>query len=510
MKNRNEKRELRKERKKQRRRERNEKKEQKKELQRERKKQSNSADASGIRQQAADARRNAAGDSSRRMSSITRKLHLMMVGKKLRIWILSDILLFFLLLAAFAAGIEYRHFSTIPALRDYSRTLTKDEFTRQIWYTITDKNGLILFHKDVTPLLAASCAIVGIILALQLLSLLLSFYGEHKRIRTILSPINEIALRADELSRMSFSEDKYHVLEDAIEHIRPGEAQKLSFQDSDLIGVEAAINNLLIRMRDTYRQQSRFVNDASHELRTPIAVIQGYANMLDRWGKEDEKILDESITAIRNEADHMNHLVEQLLFLARGDSGKTSVSMERVDLSSMMQEVYEESFMIDESHPYRYKAPKETLTIMADPGLLKQAVRILIDNSAKYTKPGDEILLECGMTASGMTSAAADPAGKDTYARSPGKDRSPNEPVVPSSQAYIQVQDTGIGMEEADVQQMFERFYRSDEVRSYQGTGLGLSIAKWIVDKHGAHFEILSRTGLGTRIRIVLPPYTDE
>ena len=222
----------------------------------------------------------------------------------------------------------------------------------------------------------------------------------------------------------------------------------------------------------TYRQQARFVNDASHELRTPIAVIQGYADMLDRWGKEDEKILDESITAIRNEAQQMNHLVEQLLFLARGDSGKTSVTLEETDLRSMMQEVYEESFMIDEEHPYRYRPSEEALFVSADPGLLKQAVRILIDNAAKYTKPGDEILLECGTA---------------------------------GNEAYIQVQDTGIGMQESDVKQMFERFYRSDEVRSYQGTGLGLSIAKWIVDKHKGHFEILSRTGLGTRIRILLP-----
>ena len=226
-------------------------------------------------------------------------------------------------------------------------------------------------------------------------------------------------------------------------------------------------------MRDSYRQQARFVNDASHELRTPIAVIQGYANMLDRWGKEDEKILDESISAIRNEADHMNHLVEQLLFLARGDSGKTSVNLGETDLSAMMQEVYEESFMIDEDHPYRYHPAGEQLIIQADAGLLKQAVRILIDNASKYTKAGDEILLECGR------------AGQN--------------------EVYIQVQDTGIGMEEADVKQMFERFYRSDEVRSYQGTGLGLSIAKWIIDKHRGHFEILSRTGLGTRIRIILP-----
>ena len=436
----------------------------------------------GVRKQAAAARRKTYGDQSRRMSSITRKLHFLMVRKKLWLWLLTDLLFFFLVCTAFFAGIEFRYYTSIPALANYSRSFSFGKNHRHVWYTLADKSGKILLHKDVTLVLVTAVAVVAVVLILQLFSLLLSFYPEHKRIRTILRPINEIALRADELSRMSFTEDKYQVLEDAIEHIRPGEAQTLSFQDSDLVGVEAAINNLLIRMRDTYRQQSRFVNDASHELRTPIAVIQGYANMLNRWGKEDEKILDESITAIRNEADHMNHLVEQLLFLARGDSGKTSVTMEDVDLSAMMQEVYEESFMIDESHPYRYRPPKETVIIQADAALLKQAVRILIDNAAKYTQPGDEILLECGASAEAQA----------------------------APQAYIQVQDTGIGMEEADVQQMFERFYRSDEVRSYQGTGLGLSIAKWIVDKHGGHFETLSRTGLGTRIRILLPLHAGE
>ena len=217
----------------------------------------------------------------------------------------------------------------------------------------------------------------------------------------------------------------------------------------------------------------------------------------------DEKILDESITAIRNEADHMNHLVEQLLFLARGDSGRTSVTMEQLDLSSMMQEVYEESFMIDESHPYRYRPATQAVVVSADPALLKQAVRILIDNAAKYTNPGDEILLECGTV---LSERPAPPAAGSGSAKRLGKSKAQTEEApVQVKEAYIQVQDTGIGMEEADIQQMFERFYRSDEVRSYQGTGLGLSIAKWIIDKHGGHFEVLSRTGLGTRIRILLP-----
>ena len=412
------------------------------------------------------------GDQSRRMTSITRKLNMRMVRKKMGIYLFSDVLVFVLSSLAFLVGLEYSSLSSLRSFADVSRCLTAEGTANRLWYRIRDKSGVTLLNRDVTPFFIIAGTIILALLALQMLGLLLGYFGENRRIRRILSPINEIALRADELSRLSFSEDKYQLLEDAIEHIRPGEAQTLSFQDSDLTGVEAAINNLLIRMRDTYRQQARCVNDASHELRTPIAVIQGYADMLDRWRKEDEKILDESITAIRNEAQQMNHLVEQLLFLARGDSGKTSVTLEETDLRSMMQEVYEESFMIDEEHPYRYRPSEESLFVSADPGLLKQAVRILIDNAAKYTKPGDEILLECGAA---------------------------------GNEAYIQVQDTGIGMQESDVKQMFERFYRSDEVRSYQGTGLGLSIAKWIVDKHKGHFEILSRTGLGTRIRILLP-----
>ena len=417
------------------------------------------------------------GDQSRRMTSITRKLNMRLVRRKLGIYLFSDILLFLLSSVAFLAGLEYSTLSGFESLKDTSRWFSTDRSARQIWYTVADKNGTTLLSKNVTLFFIIVSSVVLSLLGLQLLGLLFGYFSENRRIRRILSPINEIALKADELSRLSFSEDKYQLLENAIDHIQPGESTTLSFQDSDLTGVEAAMNNLLIRMRDTYRQQARFVNDASHELRTPIAVIQGYANMLDRWGKDDEKILDESITAIRNEAQHMNHLVEQLLFLARGDSGKTSVTLEETDLGSMMQEVYEESFMIDEEHPYRYRSPEGPVTVSADIGLLKQAVRILIDNAAKYTNPGDEILLACGSS---------------------------------GNEAYIQVQDTGIGMQEADVKHMFERFYRSDEVRSYQGTGLGLSIAKWIVDKHKGHFEILSRTGLGTRIRILLPAGTAE
>ena len=286
--------------------------------------------------------------------------------------------------------------------------------------------------------------------------------------RELNNAMNCIDFEGDELTGVK--EAKQYI-EDVIANIQPEEAEGLSFGDEDLQGIEAAMNNLLMRMRDTYRQQARFVNDASHELRTPIAVIEGYVNMLARWGGEDEKVLKESITALQREAGHMKHLVEQLLFLARGDSGKNKLEIEQISLNECMQEVYEESLLIDEQHVYRYR-PVEEVQIDGDFMMLKQAVRILVDNAAKYTKENDEIILSIGRNEDGN--------------------------------AYLQVQDTGIGMAENDVEHMFERFYRADDARKYKGTGLGLSIAKWIVDKHGGHFEILSRSELGTRIRIVL------
>lgn len=124
---------------------------------------------------------------------------------------------------------------------------------------------------------------------------------------------------AQQLSEMAFDETKYHNLEDAISNFRVDAMENgIHMHDKDLQGIETALNGLLERIRASYKQQTQFVSDASHELRTPIAVIQGYVNMLDRWGKEDTAILGESIEAIKNEANHMQKLVEQLLFLARG------------------------------------------------------------------------------------------------------------------------------------------------------------------------------------------------
>ena len=297
-------------------------------------------------------------DQQRRMTSITRRLHWYMLRGKILRFLVSDLVLAAVLTIGGCAQQEYSALGNIIEgnQRSFEHLTTTAEPGFDLIYRVASKEGTLLLSVSCLIPFTVIASVVLALLIFQFLGVFFSYYREDRTIRKILAPINEIALKADELSRLSFTEDKYQVIEDAIEHIHPEDAEgerPLSFGDSDLSGVEAAMNNLLLRMRATMRQQSRFVNDASHELRTPIAVIQGYANMLERWGKTDEKILDEGISAIRNEADHMNYLVEQLLFLARGDSGRTALNKQPVKTEDFMREIYEESLMLDEKHRYR-------------------------------------------------------------------------------------------------------------------------------------------------------------
>lgn len=341
-------------------------------------------------------------------------------------------------------------------------------------YTVTWDNGRTMV-KEASAFLYTLIKIIIVLGIVEVIFLLEEIIFGTAKIRKVLKPLNEIAETASRLSNMDFDEEKFQSLEDAIAKISPVTSdERIHMGDSELQGLEDAINKLLDRMRDSYRQQARFVSDASHELRTPISVIQGYANMLDRWGKNDESVLEESITAIKSESENMKNLVEQLLFLARGINGKTQLTMNEFSLNDMMNEVLEESKMIDKNHIYNY-INSENISVYGDIGLLKQTARILVENAAKYTDKGEYITLRIGRNDKG--------------------------------EAYFSIQDSGIGMDEGDVPYIFERFFRADtaRVRKDGGTGLGLSIAKWIIDNHRGYFSVLSRREIGTRITVFLP-----
>lgn len=318
---------------------------------------------------------------------------------------------------------------------------------------------------------------IFIILVIEILILIGNAISGARKIRYHLAPLDELAFKAEMLGNVaSFDQHALDQLEHAINDMSPAkESTHLNTGNAEMESLEKSINGLLDRMRESYKRQSRFVSDASHELRTPISVLQGYVNMLDRWGKNDEKVLEESIDAIKSETEHMKTLVEQLLFLARGDSGRTKMNMLSFSLNDMMSEVYEECLMIDRDHTYKYKPHIEDIHITGDISMLKQTARIIIDNAAKYTPTNASIVLKTNL----------------------------NESGIPS---FI-IQDEGIGISSKDVPHMFERFYRSDPARTKDsgGTGLGLSIAKWIIDRHDGYIDVLSREEIGTRITVYLP-----
>lgn len=408
---------------------------------------------------------------NKKVTSIAIKLNSLFVSKIFSKFLLLDMFLLAFVICYWCVQGEINYYGEfVPNIKRIIKFFPIESAT----YTVTWTNGKTMV-KDASSFFIAIKKILVPTLIFQGLLILKEIVFGTSKIRKTLRPLDEIAETASRLSNMTFDEEKVQNLEEAISKISPTTSnEKIHTGDSELQGLEESINNLLDRMRESYRQQARFVSDASHELRTPISVIQGYANMLDRWGKEDEKILNESIVAIKSEAENMKNLVEQLLFLARGINGKTQLNCKEFFLNDMMNEVFEESKMIDENHIYKYEE-NEKIKIYGDEALLKQTARILIENAVKYTDKGELIKFKIGKNK--------------------------------KEEVYFYIQDSGIGMNEKDVSHIFERFFRADTARDRKtgGTGLGLSIAKWIIDKHGGYFGVLSREEIGTRITVFLP-----
>ncbi len=242
---------------------------------------------------------------------------------------------------------------------------------------------------------------------------------------------------------------------------------------NELKDLANVINAMLDRIETSYESQKQFVSDASHELRTPIAVIQGYINMLNRWGSSNEEVLAESIEAIQNEARSMQDLVEKLLFLSRHDKKTLKLTKKRFNMRPLVEDMVKETKLVA-GNRFIHNPVMEDVIVYGDKQALKQAIRIFIDNAVKYTKDGDEITILCQKI---------------------------NEDCV------ITISDTGIGMTKKDIDHIFNRFYRSDHVRNQNisGHGLGLSLAKLIILAHTGKIKVRSQFKKGSSFIITIP-----
>lgn len=242
----------------------------------------------------------------------------------------------------------------------------------------------------------------------------------------------------------------------------------------ELRALALTVNSMLDRVENAFRLQGQFAADASHELRTPLSVMQGYIDLLLRWGGTDPAVLSEAVAVLDHQTRYMNRLVNNLLLIARLESGQKGINREEFDVSALFRELKSEQGVLDAEHEYAIESP-DFCPLFADRSMVRQLLRILLDNAAKYTPPGGNITLSCQKSVKKTT---------------------------------LSVADTGIGMDPKDLAHAFERFYRADKARSRAtgGMGLGLSIARSIAESHGGTIFARARNGgPGTVVEIAFP-----
>ena len=357
----------------------------------------------------------------------------------------------------------YLSSQTLPQGSELVREQAKLIFSQHLFaspplirYAVSVSEGTLIFTMNIA---AQADIYICLIITLVLFDLLraVSFIGKRNSLgKTVLKPIQEITDMAATLSANNLSN-----------------RINIAGTKNELKDLALVINNMLDRIERSYNSQKQFVSDASHELRTPIAVIQGYINMLDRWGKDDPAVLDESISAITQEMNSMKDLVESLLFLARHDKKTLMLEIEVFDPCEVAAAVHREAKLISSGYVFTL-SPLEHCMIQADKNMVKQVLRVLCDNAVKYTPEGGQIRIGVQAAAEGC---------------------------------LLSVTDTGTGIKAEDLPKIFDRFYRSDSARTAQlsGHGLGLSIARIIVLAHGGKMNVRSKNGAGSTFIVQLP-----
>jgi two-component system OmpR family sensor kinase len=240
-----------------------------------------------------------------------------------------------------------------------------------------------------------------------------------------------------------------------------------------------ALNQMMTRIEDAFDERTRtegrlrrFAADASHELRTPVATVRGYAELYRAGGLDDPQALTDAMRRTEQEAVRMGDLIEDLLTLARLDQGRP-LEVAPVDLAALARDAVADARAV---HPERELSTdaSEPVLVRGDEGRLRQVLANLVGNALVHTPPG---------------------AAVRVTARSLG------------AEAMLEVRDEGPGMTPDVAGQAFERFYRADPSRSRHkgGSGLGLSIVDAITQAHQGRAELDTAPGRGTAVRIFLP-----
>jgi heavy metal sensor kinase len=235
------------------------------------------------------------------------------------------------------------------------------------------------------------------------------------------------------------------------------------------------LNEMLGRLDQSFQKITQFTADASHELRTPVTVIRTAAELALRRPQADGEYR-ETLQQILEEAERTTGLIEGLMILARSDSGSEVFLADSVDLCSIVAGVVRKGKTLAEAKNIEFSTdiPDSPIEIIGDAEKLSRLFLILVDNAVKYTPAAGRVNVRVG---------------------------------VREGRAIVAIQDSGIGICQEDLPNIFERFYRADKARSREldGFGLGLAIAKSIADAHKAVIQVESANATGSTFTVALP-----
>lgn len=340
-------------------------------------------------------------------------------------------------------------------------SVSGDEHARIITWPARDEEGELFFvvvGQSLKDLERAQRQLLILLAVSNPIALLLASLGGLWIANKALRPVDRLTRAAERIGRGSLSE--------RVEESR----------SKDEIGrLAATFNEMISKLEQAFERERRFTADASHELKTPLAVLRGdieVALRRERSAEEYRNVLASSLEEIAR----LTKLTDDLLTLARSDAGERVLELEPIRLDTLAAEAHAFIQPLADSSGVRlnYESPSSPIVIEGDGKRLKQLLVNLLDNAIKYTPSGGSARLVLS---------------------------------VQDSLALIEISDNGRGITAESLPHIFERFYRRSDPRDSRvtGFGLGLAISKWIVDAHNGSIEVESEQGRGSRFTVRLP-----